>query len=30
VNNPFKRLWFEIRMIIEDLWDMLKDKLNAR
>jgi hypothetical protein len=28
--NSLKRLWFEIRMIIEDLWDMLKDKLNAR
>jgi hypothetical protein len=28
--NSLKQLWFEIRMIIEDLWDMLKDKLNER
>jgi len=24
------RLWFEIRLIIEDLWDMFKDKFNER
>jgi hypothetical protein len=28
--NSLKQLWFEIRMIIEDLWDMLKDKLDER
>jgi hypothetical protein len=28
--NSLKRLWFEVRMIIEDLWQMFKDKLNAR
>jgi hypothetical protein len=28
--NSLKQLWFEIRMIIEDLWDMLRDKLNER
>lgn len=30
MTNLFKRLWFEIRLIIEDLWQMFKDKLNAR
>jgi len=30
MTNLLKRFWFEIRLIIEDLWDMLKDKLNER
>jgi hypothetical protein len=30
MTNLFERFWFEIRLIIEDLWDMLKDKFNER
>jgi hypothetical protein len=30
MTNLFERFWFEIRLIIEDLWDMLKDKFNDR
>jgi hypothetical protein len=30
MTNLFERFWFEIRLIIEDLWGMLKDKFNER
>ena len=30
MTNLFERFWFEIKLIIEDLWDMLKDKFNER
>jgi hypothetical protein len=30
MTNLFERFWFEIRLIIEDLWDMIKDKFNER
>mgnify|MGYP000122866468 FL=1 len=30
MTNLFKRLWREIRLIIEDLLQMLKDKFNER
>ena len=30
MTNLVERLWFEIKLIIEDLWDMLKDKFNER
>ncbi len=30
MTNLFERFWFEIRLIIEDLWDMFKDKFNER
>jgi len=30
MTNLFERFWFEIRLIIEDLWQMFKDKFNER
>ena len=30
MTNLFERFWFEIRLIIEDLWEMFKDKFNER
>ena len=30
MNNPIEKFLLEIRLIIEDLWQMLKDKFDER